>query len=86
MMKYTTGWDNNGKIHPIYVKGMGTRFPELPHLMGFADVSNAIENLMNKHMHFPCNEVYRNLMEKGTYTVGKVLVLLSQVLPIRSVL
>ena len=60
------------KNHPLYVKSMETRFPGLPHLMHFADFSNAIENLMNKHMHFPCNEVYRNLMEKGTYTVGKV--------------
>ena len=58
MMKHTTGWESHGKKHPFYGKSMRTNFPDLPHSIGFADFSNAMENLMRKPMHFPCDEVY----------------------------
>ena len=35
IMKYTTGWQSNGKNHPFYGKSMGTNFPGIPHSMGF---------------------------------------------------
>ena len=61
MMKYTTGWESNGKTLPFYGKIMGTNFPGLSHSMGFADFSNAMGNLMTKPMHFPCHEVYHRM-------------------------
>ena len=61
MMKYTTGWESNRKDHSFYGKSVGTNFPGLSHLMGFADFSNAMGNLMRKPMHFPCNEVYHRM-------------------------
>ena len=45
------------KKHPFYGKSMGTNFPGLPYLMGFADFSNVMGNLMRKPMHLPCDEV-----------------------------
>ena len=51
MMKYIAGWKSNGKKHPSYGKSMGINFPGLPHLMGFADFSNALGNWWES----PCN-------------------------------
>ena len=44
MMKYTTGWESNGKKHPYYGKSMGTNYPGSAHLMPFAEFCHAIEN------------------------------------------
>ena len=35
MMKYTTGWQSNGKSHPFYGKSVETNFSGIPHSMGF---------------------------------------------------
>ena len=35
MMKYTKGWQSNGKNHLLYGKSMGTNFSGIPHSMGF---------------------------------------------------
>ena len=56
-----TGCKSNGKTHPFHGKSMGTNFPALFHLMGFADFSNGMQNSMRKHMHFPCDEVYHRI-------------------------
>ena len=34
-MKYTTGWEPNGKKQPFYEKGMGPSFPDFPHWLSF---------------------------------------------------
>ena len=44
MMKYTARWKSNEKKHQSYGKSMRINFPGLPHLMGFADFSNALGN------------------------------------------
>ena len=61
MVKYTTGWEYNGKKRPFYGKSMGTIFPGLPYSMGFTDFSNAMGKLMWKLMHFPCDKVYHRM-------------------------
>ena len=61
MIKYTTGWESNGKNHQFYGKGVGTNFSGLSHSMSFADFSNAMGNLMRKPMYFPCSEVYHKM-------------------------
>ena len=48
MMKYTTGWESNGKKHPYYGKSMGTNFPGFAHLMVFAEFSHAVGNWLEK--------------------------------------
>ena len=35
MMKYTKGWQSNGKNHLLYGKSMGTNFSGIPHSMDF---------------------------------------------------
>ena len=42
MMKYTAGWESNGKKHLYYGKSRGTIFPGFAHLMVFAEFSHAI--------------------------------------------
>ena len=44
MMRYTTGWESNGKKHPYYGNSMGTNFWGFGHLMVFAEFSHAIGN------------------------------------------
>ena len=56
-MKYTTGWETNGKKAPILSKSMSTNFPGFPHSMGFLAFSRAIGKLMGKPMHFPYVEI-----------------------------
>ena len=60
-MKYTTGWETNGKKAPILSKSMSTNFPGFPHSMGFLQnpvkYIRAIGKLMGKPMHFPYDEI-----------------------------
>ena len=89
MMRYTTGWESNGKKHPYYGKSMGTNFPGFAHLMVFAEFSHTIENWLENPYISPCNEEYHKMgfgWEKSTHTMRKVWVPISQVLPIRWVL
>ena len=44
MLKYTTGWESNGKEHPYYEKNMGTNFSAFANLMAFDEFSHAIGN------------------------------------------
>ena len=43
-MKYTTGWEYNGKKHPYYEKSVGNNFSGFPHSRGFAAFSHATGN------------------------------------------
>ena len=49
-MKYTTGWDSNGRKHLYYGKSIGTNFPGFPHSIGFVTFSHAMGNWWGK----PC--------------------------------
>ena len=42
--KYTTGWESNGKKHPIYGKSMGTNFPGFPNSMGLVAFFHTMGN------------------------------------------
>ena len=44
MMRYTTGWESDGKKHPYNGKSAGTNFPGFAHLIVFAEFSHAIGN------------------------------------------
>ena len=45
MLKYTTGWESNGKKHPYYGKSMSINFPDFPHTMGFVAFSHTVGTL-----------------------------------------
>ena len=57
MMKYTTGWQSNGKKRWCFGKSMGTNFPGFPHSRRFAAFS-LIWTKRWENMHFPYDEVY----------------------------
>ena len=59
MMKYTIGWESNGKKYPYYGKSM-SNFPDFPHTMGFVAFSHTVGNL--------CGNPYISHMLK--YTIG----------------
>ena len=68
MMKYTTGWESNGKKQSYYGKSVGTYFPGFLHSSGFAIFSMIWEN-DEKTLAFPILWSIprdRNLMEKTT--------------------
>ena len=44
MMKYTIGWESDGKKYPYYGKSVITSFPGSPHTMGFIALSYAMGN------------------------------------------
>ena len=44
MMKYTIGWESDGKKYSYYGKSMITNFPGSPHTMGFIALSYAMGN------------------------------------------
>ena len=43
-MKYTIGWESNGKKHPYYGKSMSINFPINPHTMVFVAFSCNVGN------------------------------------------
>ena len=89
MMKYTIGWESNGKKVPILWEKSDYQFPRFSPYDGFCCIFPYYGKLMEKPMHFPYDEVYHSMgigWEKTTHTMGKVWLLISQVLPIRWVL
>ena len=67
----------------------GYQFPRLSQFDGFRCIFQCYGNLMGKPKHFPCDEVYYKMgiwLKKCTHTIGKVWVLISQVVLIRWVL
>ena len=45
MLKYTIGWESDGKKHPSYVKSMIIDVPDFPQTMGFVAFSHTVGNL-----------------------------------------
>ena len=86
VMKYTIGWESNGKKHPYCGKCMSTRFSPYD---GFCCIFLYYGKLVWKPMHFPFDEAcYRMgiVLGKIIHTMGKVWVPISQVHSIRCVL
>ena len=52
MLKYTTGWESNGKQHPYYEKSLRANFPGFSHSMVFAEFSPAIGNWLENSCIF----------------------------------
>ena len=44
MMKYTIGWESNGKKTPILWEKYEHQFPDFPHTMSFVAFSRTVEN------------------------------------------
>ena len=89
VVKYKIGWESNGRKFPILWGKYWYQFPNLSQFKGFHCIVLYYGKLMGKHMHFPYNEVHHRMeisWEKNTYTVVKVWVPISYVLPIRWVL
>ena len=53
MMKYTAGWESNGKRHPYYGNCMGTNFPDFPHSMGFSAFFHMLWEMKCMSTNFP---------------------------------
>ena len=45
MLKYTIGWELDGKKHLYYGKSMTITFPDFPHTMGFVALFRNVRNL-----------------------------------------
>ena len=89
MMKYTIGWESNGKKVPILWEKSDYQFPRFSPYDGFCCIFPYYGKLMGKPMHFPYDEVYHRMgirWEKTTLTMGEVWLPISQVFPIQWVL
>ena len=89
VVKYKIEWESNGRKFPILWRKYWYQFPKFSQFKGFHCIVLYYGELMGKHMHFPYDEVHHRMeisWEKNTYTVGKVWVPISHVLPIRWVL
>ena len=53
MMKYTIGWESDGKKYPYYGKSMSTNFPGFPHTMGFVAFFSVLWEIDGKIHAFP---------------------------------
>ena len=84
VVKYKIGWESNGRKFPILWRKYWSQFPKFSQFKGFHCIVLYYGELMGKHMHFPYDEVQYRMeisWEKNTYTVGKVWVPISHVLP-----
>ena len=89
VMKYTAGWESNGKKAPKLWEKYEYQFPRSSSYNGFCCIFPYYGKLMGKSMHFPHDEVYHRIgirWEKSTHTMGKVWLPISQLLPIQWVL
>ena len=89
MLKYTIGWELDGKKAPILWENYGYRFPRLSTCHGFCCIFLYCGKFVGKPMHFTYAEVYHSMgivWEKSTHTIGKVWVSVSQTFPIPWVL
>ena len=77
-----------GEKHPYYGKGMSTNFPGSAHAMGFVILSRAMGYLWENSNIFRMIKYIKewNLMERRTYTMGKLWELIFQILPVRWIL
>ena len=89
MMKYTVGWESDGKKSPILWKKYEYQFPRLTSFEGFCSIFQHYDKLMGKPMHLPYAEVYHRMRtgwEKSTPAMGKVWLSISQAFPVPWVL
>ena len=89
LMKYTPGWEPNGKKAPTLWEKYEYQFPRLSPYHEFCCIFPYCGKFMGKPMHFPYAEVYHRMgigWEKSTHTMGKVWVSVSQTFPIPWVL
>ena len=89
MLKYTIGWELDGKKAPILWEKYDYQFPRLSPYHGFCCIFPYCGKFMGKPMHFPYAEVYHRMgigWEKSTHAMGKVWVSISQTFPIPWVL
>ena len=77
-----------GEKHPYYGKSMSTNFPGSAHAMGFVILSRAMGYLWENSNIFRMIKYIKewNLMERRTYTMGKLWELIFQILPVRCIL
>ena len=57
MLKYTIGWELDGKKAPILWEKYGYRFPRLSPYHGFCCIFPYCGKFMGKHMHFPYDDI-----------------------------
>ena len=84
MLKYTIGWESDGKKAPIIWERYEYRFPRLSPYHGFCCIFPYCGKLMAKPIHFPYAEVYNKMgigWEKSTHTMGKVWLSIYQTFP-----
>ena len=84
MMKYTIGWESDGKKVPILWEKSDYQFPRFSPYDGFCCIFPYYGKLMEKPMHFPYDEVYQRMgirWEKSTHTMVKVWLQIFQVFP-----
>ena len=75
MLKYTIGWESDGKKAPILWEKYDYQFPRLSPYHGFCCIFPYRGKFMGKPMHFPYAEVYHRMgirWEKSIHTMGKV--------------
>ena len=84
MMKYTIGWESNGKKAPILWEKYEYQFPRLSQYYGFCFIFPYRGKFIEKLIHFPYAEVYHRIgirCEKTTHTMGEVWVSVSRLSP-----
>ena len=89
MLKYSIGWESDGKKAPILWEKYEYQFPRLSPYHGFCCIFPYCGKFMGKPKHFPYAEVYHRIWigwKKGTHTIGKVWVSVFQTFAIAWVL
>ena len=84
IMKYTIGWESDGKKAPILWKKYEYQFHRLSPYHGFCCIFAYCGKFMEKPMHFSYNEVYHRMgieWEKSTHTMKKVWVSIPRLSP-----
>ena len=89
MMRYTIGWESNGKKGPILWEKYEYQFPRVSPHHEFCCIFSYCGKCMGEPMNFPYAEVYHRMeigWEKSTHAMGKVWLSISQTFPIPRVL
>ena len=89
VIKYTTGWESNGKKAPILWEKFEYQFRRLSWHNGFCCIFPYYGKLMEKPMRFPYDDVYHRMRirwEKSVHTMGKIWLPIFQIFPIQWVL
>ena len=89
MLKYTMGWEWDGKKAPVLWENYDYRFPRLSPYHGFCCIFLYCGKFMGKPIHFSYAEVYHRMgigSEKSTHAMGTVWLSISKLFPIPWVL